>query len=66
MLLVRWRAGPELRWRRQRKEPAWVVGEHRHVLFVALGCLERFEAPATGSDSTDPVNSNELVSAFRS
>lgn len=38
MLLVRWRAGGA-RWRRQRKEPAWVVGEHKQLDLVMLPCL---------------------------
>jgi len=37
MLLVLWRLGA--RCNLHRKEPAWEVGEHRQLLFVALDCL---------------------------
>jgi hypothetical protein len=49
ILLVLWRLGE--RWSRHRKEPACVVGEHRQLLFAALGCLVIPDRPDISSAS---------------
>ena len=59
MLLVLGRLG--VRWSLQRKEPACVVGEHRQLVLVMLGCLWRpacpkLEAPWSSTAAPDTTS----------
>lgn len=60
MLLVRWRLGE--RWSLQRNEPAWVVGEHRQLIFVILPCLA---SPPVFMVDPDVGETTWVISTFK-